>query len=248
MKIKNLRIMASALALTSLLNGCSISISRKDSPKESVEASITELKKDMTITEALDVLSGENTISFYFDKDISCPVENIDNTYKIKAGYLPYQIDKTYPSLGMFGLQKEDDYTIIDPGFDENMVPKTMEGYIGIKEEYAPILRLADYLNQAIADRDPNITCNLEKVTREDIIGPAYLLPKDCSLIYLGFNCQAYIIEENEKGCIYYINDEDILNYVAVKQKFAKAFNNSQLLINSLQRVYEEQNSNTLTK
>ena len=241
MNIKKVKAIAGAVALSTFLNGCALTLElgkkdKTDEPKQ------MELTSDMTFEEGMDFLLNNNTISFYCADDLTCPVEKIeDGIYKCQKGYFLYSVTNSYG--GMLHIIDEDDYTIYESSFnyDENgnIIHRAIDGAIGIKKEYKTILNIIVTLNQMINEKSDKVTTELKLVDAEHKF---YLVPNGYELYSFNNDKKAYLVEITKDGAIYQISNAE--NYIAVKSKAKLILERGNLLLNYIYSSYEEQTNN----
>ncbi len=231
MKREKLRVMASALALATILNSCSVTIKKKNSSSTTPSLVTTSLTEDLTNEKAFAILSGNNTVSFYFSPELTSTFTKIeDGLYSLEQGYLPYQIINNETSK--IATTTENNQTLISTSND-------LEGYIGVKEEYIPLLDLNKLLNDEVLAKNPSLTTELKPYSLEK---NTYLIPTGYELYCLDNNL-AYPLIETEEGIVYSIPKESLSNYIAVNTLVAKALSNGNLLMTELtNRYYDSKN------
>ncbi len=239
MKEKKIKVIISALALTTLLNSCSLKDLGKKNNNMDVDAtSISDLNCDMSVEDALMILESNQTISFFFNKDLTCPIE-IDkesNTYRWKNGYSLYYVDDDVTHASIMNITKDNDYILANVDYMPKQNDET-EGVIGVKDEYLYLIKVVNTVLDLVQQRNANLTKELVKKENN-----FYLVPNGYELYSFNKDIEAFLVEETEEGLVYAINDNDILNFVAIVPKINTLIKNGNLLKNCIANIYNEQN------
>ena len=233
-----LKVIASSLALSVLLNGCSLSINKKDKNNEFKNSYTSQLNNNMSLEDALAFLESSECLSLFYADGLTCPIEKTDKEcyYQCKDGYYPYFVENNAQKVGMMGIDTKDGYSVFNVGYhyeDGNAVPNNLDGAIGLRKDFLYLIEITTTIQSLIKERNSNVTTELKQIASN-----YYLLPKNYQLYCLNDNTVAYLAKETEDGLVYIINDADVNNFVAVKNNMMQVLNHGQILIDIVTNAY----------
>lgn len=186
------------------------------------------------------------------DDKITCtmlPVkgENGDVYYALPNDYMPYLVNDEYANPGMIGIVDESDkYTVYDGSgtvtySDGSTKEHSFEGYIGVRKDYINELLYLDAIKEAIANKNDNITTDLQSVGEN-----LYFLKSGYSLYSLDQDVDYLSVSKttNENGTTYNISDDisskfigvtdsiynDLLELESLKQNITDAYYDEQTI------------------